>query len=137
MTGRSSEQDLLNAHSRTGDAVLAALGTDPLRGLSDVEAGTRLKRYGPNELTADEPVPETGLRIVKTPDRARRRAFGTFFDERMPSYWLVTHCLDRRGGAILPLFGSSSIPIGVIGGHKLVERRRTQTGSTKSSCARA
>jgi hypothetical protein len=57
MTGRSSEQDLLNAHSRTGDAVLAALGTDPLRGLSDVEAGTRLKNYGPNELRADEPVP--------------------------------------------------------------------------------
>jgi P-type Ca2+ transporter type 2C len=57
MTGRSSEQDLLNAHSRTGDAVLAALGTDPLRGLSDVEAGTRLKNYGSNELRADEPVP--------------------------------------------------------------------------------
>jgi signal transduction histidine kinase len=50
--------------------------------------------------------------------------------------WLVTHCVDRRGGAILRLFGSSSIPIGVIGGHELVERCRTQTGSTKSSCER-
>jgi Ca2+-transporting ATPase len=39
------------------DEVWAALGTDSQRGLSDAEARARLKRYGRNELTAEEPVP--------------------------------------------------------------------------------
>ena len=37
--------------------VLGALGTDPVRGLSEEEARSRLTRYGPNELTAEKPVP--------------------------------------------------------------------------------
>jgi P-type Ca2+ transporter type 2C len=39
------------------DEVLAALGTDSQRGLSDAETRARLKRYGRNELTAEKPVP--------------------------------------------------------------------------------
>ena len=39
------------------DAVVASLATDAERGLSAVEARTRLERDGPNELTAEEPVP--------------------------------------------------------------------------------
>ena len=39
------------------DAVLASLGTDARRGLSQAEARARLDRYGPNELTAEKPVP--------------------------------------------------------------------------------
>ena len=37
--------------------VLAALGTDAQRGLTEDEARVRLERHGPNELTADAPVP--------------------------------------------------------------------------------
>lgn len=37
--------------------VLAALGTDPRRGLDGAEAKARLERCGPNELAADQPVP--------------------------------------------------------------------------------
>jgi Ca2+-transporting ATPase len=39
------------------DEVLAALGTDAQRGLSEAEARARLDRHGRNELTAEEPVP--------------------------------------------------------------------------------
>jgi Ca2+-transporting ATPase len=39
------------------DEVIAILGTDAQRGLSDDEARSRLERYGPNELTAEKPVP--------------------------------------------------------------------------------
>jgi Ca2+-transporting ATPase len=39
------------------DTVLASLGTDEQRGLSEAEARVRLKRHGRNELTAEEPVP--------------------------------------------------------------------------------
>ena len=39
------------------DAVIAALGTDSRRGLSEAEARTRLAREGRNELTAEEPMP--------------------------------------------------------------------------------
>ena len=39
------------------DAVIAALGTDARRGLSETEAQARLERHGRNELTTEEPVP--------------------------------------------------------------------------------
>src|SRR5215510_7270255 len=39
------------------DDVLAALNTDHRLGLSEVEARTRLQKYGPNELMAEKPVP--------------------------------------------------------------------------------
>ena len=44
-------------HARPVGAVLATLGTDGARGLSDVEARRRLTRDGPNELAAKPPVP--------------------------------------------------------------------------------
>ena len=37
--------------------VVAALGTDARRGLTDEEASARLVEYGANELTASKPVP--------------------------------------------------------------------------------
>jgi Ca2+-transporting ATPase len=39
------------------DEVVAALGTDARRGLSEAEAQARLAQYGGNELTAEKPVP--------------------------------------------------------------------------------
>jgi magnesium-transporting ATPase (P-type) len=39
------------------DAVLASLGTNARSGLTHTEACVRLERYGPNELTAEKPVP--------------------------------------------------------------------------------
>ncbi|MGH2371429.1 MAG: cation-transporting P-type ATPase, partial [Chloroflexota bacterium] len=38
------------AYRRTAEEVVAALGSDAERGLSDEEARRRLARYGPNEL---------------------------------------------------------------------------------------
>jgi P-type Ca2+ transporter type 2C len=45
------------AYRQGVDEVLAALDTDARRGLSQDEARARLARYGPNELTAESPVP--------------------------------------------------------------------------------
>jgi len=45
------------AYRQTIDEVLAALGTDAKRGLSEGEVRARLERYGKNELTAEKPVP--------------------------------------------------------------------------------
>jgi Ca2+-transporting ATPase len=45
------------AYRQPVEEVLAALGTDARRGLSEDEARRRRERYGPNELTADAPVP--------------------------------------------------------------------------------
>ena len=45
------------AYQHSVDEVLAALGTDARRGLSEAEARARLERYGTNELTAEKPVP--------------------------------------------------------------------------------
>jgi P-type Ca2+ transporter type 2C len=45
------------AYQKPFEQVLAALGTDARRGLSDGEARARLGRHGRNELTADTPVP--------------------------------------------------------------------------------
>jgi Ca2+-transporting ATPase len=41
----------------TVEEVVAGLGSDAWRGLSSEEACARLKRYGPNELEAEKPVP--------------------------------------------------------------------------------
>ena len=46
-----------DAFHLAGDEVIAALGTSRQRGLSDAEARARLERFGPNELTAEPPVP--------------------------------------------------------------------------------
>jgi len=44
-------------YQQSVEHVLAAVGTDPRSGLSDVEARVRLAQHGPNELTAAQPVP--------------------------------------------------------------------------------
>jgi Ca2+-transporting ATPase len=44
-------------YQQSVDEALAALGTDPKRGLTQQEAATRLERFGRNELAAEEPVP--------------------------------------------------------------------------------
>jgi Ca2+-transporting ATPase len=41
----------------TAEEVVAEVGSDPRRGLSGREAGERLRRYSPNELEAEKPVP--------------------------------------------------------------------------------
>jgi len=45
------------AYRQSVDEVLTALDTDARRGLEEGEARERLERYGPNELTAEKPVP--------------------------------------------------------------------------------
>jgi hypothetical protein len=45
------------AYQQPIEEVLAALGTDAQRGLSQDEGRGRLERYGPNELAAETPVP--------------------------------------------------------------------------------
>jgi Ca2+-transporting ATPase len=44
-------------YQQTIDTVIAALGTEPERGLDDREARGRLARDGANELSAESPVP--------------------------------------------------------------------------------
>src|SRR5215213_2104627 len=44
-------------YRQTVEEVVAGLGSDAWRGLSSEEACARLKRYGPNELEAEKPVP--------------------------------------------------------------------------------
>ena len=46
-----------NAHALPVREVLARLGTDPARGLSDAEARSRLAQWGRNELPSTPPVP--------------------------------------------------------------------------------
>jgi Ca2+-transporting ATPase len=45
------------AYQQRAEEVVAALGTDARRGLSQAEARARLNSYGKNELTAEKPVP--------------------------------------------------------------------------------
>jgi magnesium-transporting ATPase (P-type) len=47
---RQRPTDGAAAHADPADAVLAALGTDPARGLDQAEARRRLERDGPNRL---------------------------------------------------------------------------------------
>jgi Ca2+-transporting ATPase len=44
-------------HRQRAEDVVAALGTDLRRGLTDAEVGARLERYGRNELEAEKPAP--------------------------------------------------------------------------------
>ena len=44
-------------YQESAGVAVAALGSDTQRGLSEAEAHARLKRDGPNELTAEKPVP--------------------------------------------------------------------------------
>ena len=44
-------------YQQSGDSVLTSLSANPLSGLTQVEAKARLERYGPDELTAEEPMP--------------------------------------------------------------------------------
>jgi Ca2+-transporting ATPase len=48
--------DVSMSHRQAADAVIAALGSDTARGLSQAEAGRRLERYGSNQLKS---APET------------------------------------------------------------------------------
>ena len=56
-TATSLPRDQTAAYRHQADDVLAALGTDAERGLSQAEARARLERYGRNELAAETPVP--------------------------------------------------------------------------------
>ena len=53
----TTSSSLPEPYRQSVDAVLAALGTDGRRGLSEVEARRRLERHGRNELAAEKPVP--------------------------------------------------------------------------------
>ena len=57
MSTATIQQDQITAYQQPVDEVLAALGTDAQRGLSEGEARARLESYGKNELTAEKPVP--------------------------------------------------------------------------------
>ena len=48
---------MVNAYNQDAGDVVAALGSDARRGLTQAEARSRLERYGRNELTARAPVP--------------------------------------------------------------------------------
>src|SRR5215210_3453261 len=54
MTAKSDQAD---AYRMTAEEVVAEFGSDQRRGLSGQEAGSRLERYGPNELETEKPVP--------------------------------------------------------------------------------
>lgn len=57
MSATPTNKNVAAPYQESADAVLAALGTEPQRGLSGTEARTRLERDGRNELTGEEPVP--------------------------------------------------------------------------------
>ncbi len=57
MITATAESKQTTAYQQSVEEALAALDTDAQRGLSEGEARARLERYGPNELTADTPVP--------------------------------------------------------------------------------
>ncbi len=53
-----SRTESMAPYRRTADEVVAALGTDAWSGLTREQAEERLRRYGRNELAAEQPVPE-------------------------------------------------------------------------------
>src|SRR5215471_3993607 len=57
MSAAQAQRERTEAYQQSVDEVLAALGADARRGLSEGEARARLQRYGKNELTAEKPVP--------------------------------------------------------------------------------
>jgi Ca2+-transporting ATPase len=57
MTGDATTGRPAAPYQQAAEDVLAGLGTDARRGLSEKAAGIRLERDGRNELTADTPVP--------------------------------------------------------------------------------
>ena len=57
MSAAAVERDWTTAYQQPVDELLAVLGTDARRGLGGAEAQARLEKYGPNELTAEEPAP--------------------------------------------------------------------------------
>jgi len=57
-TDRSVPSELAaSAHRHSVDEVAAAVAADPRNGLTGADAAARLARDGPNELTAEPPVP--------------------------------------------------------------------------------
>jgi P-type Ca2+ transporter type 2C len=56
-TAVSEPPDSSIAYRQRIDDLIAALGVDQRRGLTDEEARSRLERYGRNELAAEEPMP--------------------------------------------------------------------------------
>ena len=57
MSAAQAPRGLTAPYRQSVDEVVAALGTDARRGLSEAEAQARLAQYGRNELTAEQPVP--------------------------------------------------------------------------------
>jgi Ca2+-transporting ATPase len=57
ITARASTEARSDAYRHTIGDVVAALGTNRHRGLSESEARSRLQQYGRNELTAEKPPP--------------------------------------------------------------------------------
>jgi Ca2+-transporting ATPase len=57
MSGTPTLNPETTAYQQPVEAVLASLGTDAQRGLSEAEAQSRLGRYGRNELAAEKSVP--------------------------------------------------------------------------------
>jgi P-type Ca2+ transporter type 2C len=57
MTSTTGERELTNTYRLSGAATLTALGSDPVRGLSEAEARARLEHTGRNELISEPPVP--------------------------------------------------------------------------------
>ena len=70
MSTATIQRNQITAYQQPVDEVLAALGTDARRGLSEGEARARLERYGKNELTAEKPVP----RVEEVPRAVSRCA---------------------------------------------------------------
>ena len=57
MSGASNRINATPPYQESAEAVIAELGTESRRGLSETEARERLERYGRNELAAEKPVP--------------------------------------------------------------------------------
>ena len=82
MSTANVERKRSEAYHQSVDEVLAALGTDAQRGLSEAEARARLEAYGKNELTAEkrrpcmEKVPRSVSRCARHPAAHRDGYFG-------------------------------------------------------------